>query len=165
MTITERLILTPFVLDDAKLFYELSKDPLTMRYLRKCEHTLKSCEELMKKLKVKYGDHPVFNMHKVQIAATGEEVGFITLHKIPDGTDAEIGYNLLSKYWGKGYASGGCQVVIDRAFSETDIDSIFAETDPENDNSLQLLSRMNFKVQSEPGPDQGVMLVLLKDKK
>ena len=59
-----------------------------------------------------------------------------------------LGYNLLSQFWGAGYAFEACQAIISWAFEnglEAPINRIQAITVPENVRSEKLLNRLGFQ--------------------
>ena len=59
-----------------------------------------------------------------------------------------LGYNLLSEFWGHGYASEACQAIVRWAFEdglETPVNRIQAITVPENAKSEMVLKRLGFQ--------------------
>jgi len=72
----------------------------------------------------------------------------------PDGS-VEIGYGLLPKYWGKGYATEAVIATADWAAKQPGVKRIEAETDPENAASQRVLEKAGFiptGVIGEEGP-------------
>jgi RimJ/RimL family protein N-acetyltransferase len=56
----------------------------------------------------------------------------------------EIGFHLLPKHWGKGYATEAAGAVIDHAFSILKIESLFAGHHPDNKSSRSALRKLGF---------------------
>ena len=56
----------------------------------------------------------------------------------------EIGYVFNETCWGHGYAAESCEMLIKMAFSQG-VHRIYAECDPENENSWKLLERLGFR--------------------
>lgn len=58
---------------------------------------------------------------------------------------AEVGYNMVSKHWGKGLASEALREIISYIFSTTEIHRLEAIIRPENIRSRNLASRIGFQ--------------------
>lgn len=58
---------------------------------------------------------------------------------------AEIGYELLTEYHGKGYVHHSMQAVVNYAFEVIGLHSLEAVVNPENQASIKLLERNHFK--------------------
>ncbi|MBL0916228.1 MAG: GNAT family N-acetyltransferase [Sphingopyxis sp.] len=57
----------------------------------------------------------------------------------------EVGYILRRDQWGRGIAREAVGRVIDHGFGEMKLRRIFADTDPENHGSIELLERLGFQ--------------------
>lgn len=55
----------------------------------------------------------------------------------------ELGFVFHESYWKHGYASESCRALLEKAFSEG-IHRVYAECDPENENSWRLLEKLGF---------------------
>jgi ribosomal-protein-alanine N-acetyltransferase len=60
------------------------------------------------------------------------------------GNRAEIGYDLLKAYWGKGYMREALNALLDYAFEQLQVHRIEAMVDPLNTRSQRLLEKMGF---------------------
>ncbi|MEO6548430.1 MAG: GNAT family N-acetyltransferase, partial [Ferruginibacter sp.] len=65
-----------------------------------------------------------------------------------DNSKAEIGYELLPIYQGKGFMQEAASKVLEFGFQHIGLNSIEAYTHFENQNSTRLLEKLNFKKQS-----------------
>lgn len=74
---------------------------------------------------------------------TGEAIGTLAANWRRPGV-AEIGFLLLRRHWGQGFAGEGVAALIDLLFGEGGR-RIFADTDPDNAASLALLDRLGFR--------------------
>ncbi|WP_217557286.1 GNAT family N-acetyltransferase [Paenibacillus sp. GbtcB18] len=72
---------------------------------------------------------------------------------------AEIGYDLDSAFWGKGYAPEAIGCLLAYAFGELGMNLIEAKVEPENVNSIKVLQKLRFTfagtLSSEEDADSG----------
>ena len=61
-----------------------------------------------------------------------------------DFNSLEIGYVFNRKYWGNGYAKESCEALVQYSF-HNGTHRIFAECDPDNENSWRLLEAIGFE--------------------
>lgn len=88
----------------------------------------------------------------ITLNGTDKLIGTLCLFEFSDDTSkAEIGYELLPEFQGKGIMQEAISKVIDYGFLHIGLDSIEAYTHPENQRSTTLLERLNFKKQSVSG--------------
>ena len=83
---------------------------------------------------------------------TGEMVGMCALLvQEPGGvSEIEVGYHLLRRFWGNGYATEAAQLLRDYGFENGDMDSIISIIDPLNVASQAVALRNGMRV-SERG--------------
>ncbi len=70
-----------------------------------------------------------------------------------DGT-VEIGYSVLPRFQGQGYAAEMVRALIDWAFAQPGVQRIIAETTEENTASVRMLRRLGF-TRTEPAVEPG----------
>ena len=82
----------------------------------------------------------------VCLKETGAFIGFISFGQGEgeDGLEYGLGYIFHPGYRGKGYATEGCQALIDRAFGELGAERVTSSTALANDRSCQLLRRLGM---------------------
>ncbi len=68
--------------------------------------------------------------------------GFNTLDY--ENMKAEIGYDLDSTFWGKGYGTEAVSYLVDYAFEHLNFIRIEAKVEPENLNSIKVLQKLGF---------------------
>lgn len=73
-------------------------------------------------------------------------MGLVSLDPHHNGEDVEVSYQLLPKWWGKGYATEVINRVIKFAFEVLDINKIVAETQTANIRSKKLLGRVGMEL-------------------
>jgi [ribosomal protein S5]-alanine N-acetyltransferase len=76
-----------------------------------------------------------------------------------DGT-VEIGYSVLPRFQGHGYATEMVRALIDWAFTQSGVLRIVAETTEENTPSMRLLRKLGF-VETGPAVEHGHILLVL----
>ncbi|HDR8070705.1 TPA: GNAT family N-acetyltransferase [Bacillus cereus] len=57
----------------------------------------------------------------------------------------EIGYGFIEKYWNQGYATEAVKELIDWAFKTGEVETIIAETLPDNYSSMRVLEKLHMK--------------------
>ena len=78
----------------------------------------------------------------MELKETGKLIGNVYLGK-RDFDSIEIGFVFNGKYQHQGYARESCEKLIAMAFA-AGVHRIYAECDPENQNSWRLLERLGF---------------------
>lgn len=134
---TERLILRRYRETDLQDLYEYLSDPEVVAYEPYKPMTL---EETRENLQWRISTE---EMIAVEEKATGKMIGNVYLGKREFET-LELGYVFRRDRWGKGFARESCEALMNLAF-HNGIHRIYAECDPQNPNSWQLLTRLGFR--------------------
>jgi ribosomal-protein-alanine N-acetyltransferase len=95
---------------------------------------------------------PCFLRHAERTGGFGEHVGAVGLRRYfgdaPScaGMSAvfEIGFHLRTDHWGKGLATEAAAAVLAFAFTELDVDGVFAGHNPQNTKSPRVLKKLGF---------------------
>ena len=82
-------------------------------------------------------------MIAVELKENHKMIGNVYLGK-RDFNSLEIGYVFNRKYWGNGYAKESCEALVQYSF-HNGTHRIFAECDPDNENSWRLLEAIGFE--------------------
>jgi RimJ/RimL family protein N-acetyltransferase len=145
---TERLLLRPFSLDDAKRVQELAGDIKVATYTINiphpyedgvAEHWISTHNENLEQNKsVTYA---------VVIDETQELIGAISLMLNLNHKKAEIGYWFGVSYWNKGYCTEAAREMIKLGFEQLDLNKIFACAVVENIGSWRVMEKagMSFE--------------------
>ena len=147
---TPRLILRPFIIDDAEASFEMSLDPIVMEFLGGVDTgTLEEHREMIEKAPLgdyeKYG----FGRHAVILKETGEYIGFNGLKYVPELDEVDIGWRLKHKFWRQGYAYESALPCIDFAFNDLDLDRIVSLAKVDNVASTSLMKKLGFTYEKE----------------
>ena len=62
---------------------------------------------------------------------------------------AELGYWIAEEYWGNGYATESSKALIEHAFNDLNIETIYATYRSENRQSQRVLEKLGFRYYTE----------------
>ena len=91
------------------------------------------------------------NFLAVCLKTTPKLIGFIALNReeSQDCVAYNLGYVFNSDYYGQGYATEGCQAMLDRAFGPLAAERVITGTAVANQPSCRLLKRLGMRVTSQ----------------
>lgn len=148
---TERLILRPWTDDDLKPFADLNADPRVREYFP----GILTSEESNASVKL-FNEHIEkfgFGFWAVSLIQTGEFIGFIGLQNVtfeaPFTPAVEIGWRLVHKYWGKGYATEGAKAALKYGFEELKLAEIVSFTPAQNSRSRHVMEKIGMTYDSK----------------
>lgn len=134
---TERLILRRYNENDLNDLYEYLSDPEVVRFEPNKPLNL---EEAKGNLDWRISTD---EMTAVETKDTHKMIGNVYMGR-REYNSLEMGYVFNRNHWGHGYAAESCRALIDDAFAKG-IHRIYAECDPQNENSWRLLERLGFQ--------------------
>jgi ribosomal-protein-alanine N-acetyltransferase len=141
---TDRLIVRHYTADDADNFFALNGDEEIMRYIRPAKSRVDSDAYLLETIAA-VNANPAMGRWAVDEKATGKFVGSFAVIFI-EGTDMiQLGYSLLKKEWGRGYATELTKAGINYVFTVMNLPLIYAVTETEHTASQQVLLKAGFK--------------------
>ena len=146
---TDRLILRPFVPDDAAAFQRLNADPLVRRYTYDSPmETLDDARRVLTEAPLAdYAKHGYGRVACV-LKDTGELIGFSGLKYLSDMGETDIGYRFLRAHWGKGYATESARPMMDYGRNVLRLERIIGLVDPDNAGSVHVLEKLGLKYES-----------------
>lgn len=133
---TERLILRQYRENDLQDLYEYLSDSEVVKYE---PYKPMNLEETKKNLAWRISTD---EMIAVELKETHKMIGNIYLGQ-RDFNSLELGYVFNRSFWGYGYAKESCRALINKSFA-SGTHRIYAECDPLNPNSWQLLESLGF---------------------
>ena len=134
---TERLILRRYTERDFDDLFEYLSDAEVVKFE---PYKAMTAEETRENLKWRIETD---EMIAVELKENHKMIGNIYLGK-RDFNSREIGFVFNRNFWGNGYAKESCRAIIEHAFQDG-VHRIFAECDPENQNSWRLLESLGFE--------------------
>ena len=118
---TPHLILRQFTEADAPLILALNSDPEIVKYVH--EPTLKTVEQAEKILTDIILPQYKNNLGRwaMHIKEGMDFIGWCGLKYRPEIDEIDLGYRLVQKAWGKGYATEAAQASLDYGFNKLDL--------------------------------------------
>jgi RimJ/RimL family protein N-acetyltransferase len=142
---TERLVLRRFTEADVDALCELDGDPEVMRFITGGRPTPRDMirDETLPRFLRAYERFEGFGVWAAVERSTGGFLGWFEFYP-PDGRgpeEAELGYRLLRRAWGRGYATEGSRALIRKGFTELGVRRVVAETMAVNAASRRVMEK------------------------
>lgn len=143
---TQRLLLIPTSLDDAALTLELLNMPKWIEFIGdRNVHTIDDAQEYIKTKMLPQLERLGYGNYTLIRKEDNEKLGCCGLYDREGLEGVDIGFSLLGKFEGKGYASEAATRLRDAAFNEFEMTSIGAITLEENSASRRLLEKLGLQ--------------------
>lgn len=141
---TPRLILRQFTEADAPLILSLNSDPAIVKYVH--EPTLKTIEQAEKILTDIILPQYKNNLGRwgIHVKDSMDFIGWCGLKYLPEPDEIDLGYRLMQKAWGHGYATEAAQASLDYGFKELDLKLITGRAHVENLASIKVLEKLDM---------------------
>ena len=144
--LTKRLILRPWEERDRDVFYEINSDPQVMEFFP-FRRDRQQSDAFFETLIVRQNERITFSA--LELRETGECLGFCGLHDgdvepaFPAGT-VEIGWGLVTRAWGKGYATEGARAALEYGFEALGLPEIVSFAVHDNHRSTSVMERIGL---------------------
>jgi RimJ/RimL family protein N-acetyltransferase len=141
---TARLVVRPWNVDDAEAAYAIYGDWEVARWLGARPKAHASVDESRARLEtiVARDDGPGLGFWAVTRAEDGQVVGTVILRRIEDTDDVEVGWHLMRRHWGSGYATEAAAGALRHGFEDVGLDAVHAVVYPGNDRSSAVCERL-----------------------
>ncbi len=143
---SERLLIKDVEISEASFYFELFNDPDWVQYCN--DKGLKSVEETeiyLKDMLIKNSKLNGLGFFSVILKETNEFIGLSSAIQREKLDFVDVGYGLLPRGRGKGYASEATLLMMDYVKEKFQQEKVLAFTMPGNDKSQHLLQRLGFK--------------------
>lgn len=138
---TERLLLRTFTDHDARLIYELNKDPDVTRFTHDMVNDLAHAEEILaKKIFPQYALYN-FGRWAVHLKSTLEFLGWCGLKYRSELNEIDLGYRFKKEFWGKGFATEAAYASIKYGFEKINLQRITGRAELHNTASWKVLEK------------------------
>lgn len=140
---TPRIYLREMTPEDAENAYWLNLDPEVLQYTG--DDPFESVEEAREFLE-KYESYRTYGFGRwaMILKETGEYLGWCGLKYTPELDEFDIGYRLLKKFWGKGYATEAAEACLELGFNHFGMQTIVGRAMPENGASVRVLEKIGL---------------------
>ena len=155
---TPRLILRPFELADIESSWVMNKDAEVSRYTG--DGGVVSRDEMERRIREDVmGDYEKYGFGRLAVEVKGGErfIGFAGLKYLEDLQEVDLGYRLMKKYWGRGYATEAARACLDYGFDQLNLSEIIAMVLPANIASIRVLEKLGFTY-SEDRFEEGMQM-------
>ena len=146
---SERLLLREITARDVSDIFEIYSDLEVMLYFddRFAFQDLSEAEQMISGYQNEIRDQNGMRWGIV-LKESGKLIGTCGFHAISDyHKRIETGYDLNRHYWGKGFMSEALSLIIDHAYTVSDVNRIEAFVETPNTASRALLEKLGFKLE------------------
>jgi len=143
---TGRLLMRRWRDSDREPFAALNGDPETLKFFPATLDRAAS-DALVHRIEARF-EQQGFGLWALEVAGTGEFIGFTGLTPLPDdvpgGGGMEIGWRLVRHAWHKGYATEAAQAALAVAFDGAGLAEIWSMTAVLNEPSQAVMRRLGL---------------------
>ena len=145
---TERLYLREFIDSDGFHFYHLNCDMDVIRYTG--NKPFKSLDEANKFIH-NYSDYKRngYGRWAVCLKEKNDFLGWCGLKFDEEKNEIDLGYRFYKKHWGNGYATESAKACVNYGFSNLNMKEIVGRAYIENNASIKVLKKCNFKFKKQ----------------
>lgn len=149
---TERLLLRPFMTDDAPFALALLNEPSFLHFIG--DKNVRSLEEARQYILAgpiaSYTQND-FGLLVIELEDSHTPIGMCGLLKRVELSDPDIGFAFLPDYWGQGFAFEAATAVMKDARERLKLSQILAIVNPDNHASIKLLERLGLRFERLKG--------------
>lgn len=140
---TPRLYLREMTPQDAEVAYILNSDPEVLQYTG--DDPFESVEEAKTFLE-NYASYRTYGFGRwaMVLKETNEYLGWCGLKYTPELDEFDIGYRLMKKFWGKGYATEAAEACLELGFNRFEMKTIVGRAMPANTASVRVLEKIGL---------------------
>jgi [ribosomal protein S5]-alanine N-acetyltransferase len=147
---TERLLLREFVFDDWTAVHTYQSAPRYLHYYHWTERSEADVREFVQMFLDWQQERP---RTKFQLAVVHQEDGCLIGNcgiRINDREkrEANIGYELDSRYWGNGYATEAARAMLQFGFTELNMARIWAKCVADNVGSARVMQKIGMRLEA-----------------
>ncbi|QRM88897.1 GNAT family N-acetyltransferase [Lacinutrix sp. WUR7] len=147
---TERLLLRELRLTDLEGMFALDSDPDVHKYLgNKPVKSINESKKILESVLTQYKERGIGRFAVIE-KSTGDFVGWSGLrlnteYNMNGFTEYyDVGYRLIKRFWGKGYATESGKASVDYAFNVLKLPEIYATTEIGNEASHNALIKIGL---------------------
>ena len=146
---TSRLSLRPFSEADAEPLHRILTQDEILRYFPRPEPPDLARVERLIDGQLQHWDKHGLGWWAVELADTGELLGWNGLQYLPETKEVEVGYLLSRRHWGQGLATEGAQAALRFGFETLGLSCIVGVVHPANVASQRVLEKTGLTFVNE----------------
>jgi ribosomal-protein-alanine N-acetyltransferase len=156
---TERLTLRRLTPDDAAFIFRLVNEPYWLRFIgEKGVKTLDDARNYIRTGPMASYERFGFGIYLAELKGSGRPIGICGFVKRDALEHPDIGFALLSEFWGQGYAYESATAVMAFGKDVLGLERILAVTNPDNYSSIRVLEKLGLRADgtvllTEDGPE------------
>ena len=144
---TRRLILRRFTQDDAPAMYATwASDPVVTEFLTWTVHeSVEASRQLLAQWERDYESDRVYSW-ALELRETGEVIGGVSVVRLDEAIDeAEVGWCIGTRWWGRGYMPEAAAAVRDFLFDAAGVNRLCAKHDVDNPKSGRVMAKIGMR--------------------
>ena len=147
---TERLVLRHLTTEDDAFMLELMNEPDFIRFVadRGLRTRADAAVYLSEKILPSYARYG-FGFYRVDLKDSGTAIGICGLVKRETLEWVDIGFSVLERFRGHGYALEAATAVMNHGRTVLELTRIVGVTAPDNRNSIRLLEKLGLRFQEK----------------
>jgi len=147
---TDRLILSELSLDDAEFIMALVNEPGWLENIGdKHVHNLDDARRYLQEGPLKSYQQNGFGLWRMTLKVRKVPIGMCGLIKRDGLEHPDIGYALLSEFWGAGLASEAARATLDFARQQLGLKQVLGITSLNNASSIRVLEKIGMRYDRE----------------
>jgi ribosomal-protein-alanine N-acetyltransferase len=148
-----RLFIRPFQATDAGLLHLLNSDPEVMRFTGE-EPSLNLAESYRTIHHMLIPQFDQFKMGRFALFLPDQKfIGWCGLKKDISTGEVDLGYRLMKKFWGLGYATEASKRILEYGFFDLKLERVIARVLPLNTPSLKVLHKLGMQYRGKSFKD------------
>ncbi|MFD2265132.1 GNAT family N-acetyltransferase [Lacibacterium aquatile] len=153
---TQRLLLRRFIPEDAPFILELLNDPgFIENIVDRGVRTIPDAEAYLVNGPLASYEKNGFGLYALVLKATAEPIGMCGLIRRDTLEDVDIGYALLARHCGQGYATEAARATLGYGLGNLGLKRVVAVTDPDNTSSSHVLEKIGMRFEKVIPWDSG----------
>jgi RimJ/RimL family protein N-acetyltransferase len=142
---TDRLLIRPFAIEDAKDALDFCSNPETIKNTGDVVRTtVAEIEDVINNVWLSDYANYGYGRYAVFYKPNNKLIGFCGFKYLPELKMTDLGYRYLPEYWGKGIATESSKKLLEFGFSTLNLKTIFGTVVPENIASSAVLRKLGF---------------------
>lgn len=143
---TERLLLCPVTLADAKDMFAYASDEENVRWTFAANQSLEETKNIIASI---YLASPL-GRWGIELKETGQFIGTLDMHHLKEEVGrAEFGYTLNKCFWNQGYMTEAAKAFVTIFFEKLDMNCLVARYDKENPASGRIMQKLGMRFSHE----------------